>query len=167
MGSSRRRRWRILFWLAFALIAALFALLPFLGMATPPGAPKGTPTRVAVEAFYVDGASSAGQGGKRLGVNGVVVTFDDGEGSSGTIITSTLADGAPKLDDLEMLSGHTYTITATFNSSVQSTQATVNAYRAGYLRSGYTRAGWINVWVRDSDGQIVNLFHDQSPPVRF
>ena len=118
--------------LIMAPIIVVFALN--LGSGTNPGpvhqASAGTPVTVSVEAVYVDDEGQylhAAYGDKydSLGVTGVQVMATDGAGNYHAGTTAAVWQGRPEAIWLEMLSGHTYTVTASFNESSRSIHATI------------------------------------------
>jgi hypothetical protein len=95
---------------------------------TPPPmfpAPKGTPVRIDAEALYVDdsGGVITTADLTPVRVSGVEITVVDEKGDSQSLTTT---EGSPT--SFEMLSGHGYTIQATFRGSTSSTQATTKSY---------------------------------------
>jgi hypothetical protein len=117
--------------------------------------PEGTPVRIDAEALYVDdsgGVIESNRSDPAL-VGGVEITVVGENGDSQSLTTTEVSSTW-----LEMLSGHRYTIQATFKGSTGSTQATIQ----GYSDHDVTPfGGYIKVYVRKSSDAIEGVSYNR------
>lgn len=146
--------------LLIPLALGVLVLIGIMVLVPHPGAPAGTPVQIPAAAFYVDeDGMPIRRNESALGVSGLQLSFDDGRGSSGTVVTAAAPDGSPIGVVLDMLVGRTYTITASFNGSSLSTEASIRAYRTGYFRQGTIGEGSISVRVSMGDSQLRMIYY--------
>jgi hypothetical protein len=117
--------------------------------------PEGTPVRIDAEALYVDDSGgiieSSGFGAAL--VSRVEITMVDEKGDSQSLTT---AEGSSTW--CELLSGHRYTIQATFKGSTGSTQAIIRGYSDHEITPF---GGYIKVYVRKSSDAIEGVSYNE------
>ena len=117
--------------------------------------PEGTPVRIDAEALYVDDSGGVIESSRfdPALVGGVRITMVDEEGDSQSLTTT---EGSSTW--CELLSGHKYTIQATFKGSTSSTQATVQGYSDHDMPPS---GGHIQVYVRKSSDAIEGVSYHE------